>query len=212
MESFSSHKKESLVPICQKCERCSELLFEKHKIFGKNWFYCQKCQIYTSWSMGTRLQASQLQPTQIERIITIFLSHKTPTDAMDIQNYDFVSKPTNVNTIRRYYTIFCKVILEYYQEELNHILLEGEVEIDESHLFREKKSQAPHRRYKMSSVWVFGMKQRNSSKFVLIPLKTRNEQTLIPIIRKHIKFGSTIFTDSFSVYVNNKQKESKLQK
>ena len=95
---------------------------------------------------------------------------------------------------------------------MNYILLENEVEIDESHLFREKKSSAPHRHYKLSSVWIFGAKQRNSSKFFIIALKNRKEETLIPLIRKHIKIGSTIYSDSFSVYVNNKTKQSKLQR
>ena len=95
---------------------------------------------------------------------------------------------------------------------MNHLLLEKEVEIDESHLFREKKSSTPHRQYKHGHIWLFGAKERNSSKFFIIALKNRTEATLIPIIRKHIKIGSTIYSDSFSVYVNNNRKESKLQK
>jgi len=43
-------------------------------------------------------------------------------------------------------------------------------------------------------------------------LKNRKEENLIPIIRRHIKLGTTVYTDSFSVYVNNYQKISKLEK
>jgi len=95
---------------------------------------------------------------------------------------------------------------------MDYMLLENEVEIDETHLFREKKSSAPHRGYKLSSIWLFGMKQRNSSKFFVIPVEDRKEETLIPIIRRHVKARSTIYSDSFAVYVNNYQKESKLSK
>ena len=181
MISTKFEYQESLVPISQKCEKCRETSFKKHLIFGKSFFYCEKCEIYTSWSQGTKFYNSQLQPSQIERIIVIFLSYKTPTDAFDILNYNFVDKHLNLNTIRRYFTIFCYVILEYYQDLMSYMLLEDEVEIDESHLFREKKTKVPHRKYKMSSIWVFGMKQRNSSKFVLFPLKKRDEGTLVPI-------------------------------
>jgi len=75
-----------------------------------------------------------------------------------------------------------------------------------------KSHQLPHRNYKFSSVWLFGAKQRKSSDFFMIPLKNRKEENLIPIIRRHIKLGTTIYTDSFSVYVNNYQKISKLEK
>jgi len=78
------------------------------------------------------------------------------------------------------------------------------------HLYYEKKSSASHRHYKLSSICKFGFKQRDNSKFVLIPLKQRTEEILIPLIRKHAKIKSTIYSDSFSVYVNNYKKESKL--
>ena len=116
----------------------------------------------------------------------------------------------NINTVKKYFTLFSRIALKYYQEEMNYMLLENEVEIDETHLFKEKKSSAPHRAYKMSSIWLFGMKERKTSKFVIIPLKRRTEENLMPIIRKHVKYKSTIYSDSFAVYVNNHKKESKL--
>jgi len=35
--------------------------------------------------------------------------------------------------------------MEYYLQELNSVIFEGELELDESHLFKEKASFAPHR-------------------------------------------------------------------
>lgn len=201
-----------IVAKSQRCSKCWNELFVSHLVFGNTLFYCDQCQIYTPWNWNTKLAKCQLQLTQIEKLIAIFLSNKTPKDAFDVLNFSFVNDSININTIRRYFTVFCNVLLDYYQREMNYVLLENEVEIDESHVFREKKSKAPHRRYKNSSIWIFGIKQRNSSKFILVQLKDRREETLISIIRKHVKIGSTIYSDSFSVYVNNKQKESKLQR
>ena len=48
--------------------------------------------------------------------------------------------------------------------------LEGDIELDESHLYKEKKSHALHRSYKLRSVWIFGMKDRKSKNFLLIPM------------------------------------------
>jgi hypothetical protein len=54
---------------------------------------------------------------------------------------------------------------------MENMMLEGDIEIDESHLFKEKKSSAPHRPYQLKSAWVFGMKKRNSSEFIIIPVE-----------------------------------------
>jgi len=202
----------SLVLPSQECQKCHQTSSQSHSAFNNIWFYCQKCEIYTKWNHGTILQTSNLSPSHIDVLLEMFLTNKTPSDALDILAYSFVNQSLNITTIRRYFLIFCNVVLDYYEEQMSYILLENDVEIDETHLFREKKSSAPHRPYKLSSVWLFGAKQRNSKKFILIPLKDRKEDRLISIIRKHVKLGSNIYSDSFSVYVNNHRKESKLQR
>jgi len=201
-----------LIPQEKNCQKCFNSSLEAHIVFNDMWFYCNKCQIFTKWSHKSKLENSKLSSSVIERLLFLFLGNKTPSEAIDAIKFALPDEKIHLTTIRRYFTIFCSIVLDYYENQLNFILLENEVEIDESHLFREKKSSAPHRHYKLSSVWLFGAKQRNSSKFFLIPLKNRKEETLIPLIRKHIKIGATIYSDSFSVYVNNKTKQSKLQK
>jgi len=202
----------TLIPSYQHCEKCSQLLSQSHWAFGNKWFYCTSCEVYTRWDKGTKLEKSKISGINIEMLLKMFLANKTPKDASDVLGFDFVDQNLNLNTIRRHFTIFCTVVLDYYQKQMSYILLENEVEIDETHLFKEKNSSAPHRSYKLSSIWIFGAKQRNSSKFILFPMKTRKEEDIVPLLRKHIKIGSKIYSDSFSVYVNNKRKESKLQR
>jgi len=43
-------------------------------------------------------------------------------------------------------------------------------------------------------------------------LKNCKEEILIPPLRKHIKVDSNIYSDQFTVFVNNRSKESKLQR
>jgi len=47
------------------------------------------------------------------------------------------------------------------------------------------------------------MRNRNKSSFIILPVYCRTKETLIPIIEKYITKGSIIYSDSFSVYVNN---------
>lgn len=208
----SLQKSNVFVPPYRQCQKCLKLLAEMHLIQGEQYFYCRSCQVYTRWSYKTQLKNSQLLLSQMEKLILIFLDNKSPKDAYDILHYYFVNEPIGLKTIRKYFITFCTLILDFYNEELSSLLLSGDVEIDETHLFKEKKSYAPHRHYKLSSVWLFGAKQRSNANFFIMPLKNRKEENLIPIIRKHIKLGSTIFSDSFAVYVNNNQKISKLEK
>jgi len=201
-----------LIPLFQKCWKYEKVIFQKRELNNHTWFACEQCQTLTVWNHRTTLEKCRLYRSQIEKLILIFLDHKSAKEAFDILKYDFVDDPININTIRKYFTKFCMIALDFYEEEMQYVLLEDEVEIDETHLFKEKKSSAPHRPYKLSSIWLFGIKQRKSKKFFIIPLKERTESVLIPLMRKHIKIYSTIYSDSFAVYVNNKRKESKLAK
>ena len=56
------------------------------------------------------------------------------------------------------------------------------------------------------------MRRRYSKDFLVTVVQARKSSDLIPTILRHIEIGSTIFTDCFSVYVNNQRfpKESKL--
>ena len=124
----------------------------------------------------------------------------------------FPTRSLAKNSVIRYVNLLNKIAVEYYQGKLNAIFLDGEIEIDETFLFKDKKSKAKHRRNKRS-LWLFGMIQREDHQFVITPVYSRDESTLLPIMLKHIKLGATVYSDSFSTYVNNRvfPKESRLQ-
>jgi len=102
--------------------------------------------------------------------------------------------------------------MEFYIEELDYLLFDNDVEIDESHLFKPKLSSAVHRTLSLSSVWLFGICQRDTKRFIIFPVSSRDETNLLKIIFKFIKVGTTIYSDCFSCYVNNHSfpKKSKL--
>lgn len=147
----------------------------------------------------------------------MFMKKKSCSDTLDlleVLNCSEEERRLNKNTVTHYFDFFGRITLSYYLTKLNTALLDGIIEIDETHLYTPKKSQAPHRSYSLASVWLFGMKDRTTKKFLVIPLLSRKEEIITRLIRRFIKIGSQIYSDSFSAYVNNKSfpKESKLAK
>ena len=115
-------------------------------------------------------------------------------------------------TVRRYFKILKKICYQYYLEEHENTILEGHVEIDETQLYRMKKSFARGRPY-VYNVWLIGFRERGSSRCLIFPTETRCESFFLPLLLAHVKPESTIYTDCFSVYVNNSNllPQSKLQ-
>ena len=54
----------------------------------------------------------------------------------------------------------------------------------------------------MEGQWVVGGIESDSRKSFLIPVDKRDEQTLLPIIKKWIKPGTTIISDCWKAYTN----------
>lgn len=203
--------KSHLVPASINCKYCNKLLLQIMKIADHYNFYCDNCKQFTKWYYQTRLEKMQMTYSFVEKLIIMFLDNKTAKDAYDFLNYEFCQEKSNINTVRRYFTLFCNITLSYYQNHLDSTILEGNIEIDESHLFKEKKTHAPRRQYKLRSVWLFGFKKRDSSEFLLIPMTSREEINMHLAIVKHVKKYSTLYTDSYAAYVNNHTKKSKLE-
>jgi len=109
--------------------------------------------------------------------------------------------------------MFSCIALQYYNEVHENCLLEGEIEIDETKLYKKKVSYAPARPYSYDDIWLIGFKERNSQRFLIFPTDDKGSSVFIPLLIVHVKLKSTIYTDGFSVYVNTRKfpHESKLQ-
>ena len=88
-------------------------------------------------------------------------------------------------------------------EKMHEILcsgfqLSGHIEIDESLFGRAAKYNKGTREVKQ--VWVFGMNEKSSGKIIALPVLDRTKDTLISIIKKYIKKGSSIYSDGWSAY------------
>ena len=95
---------------------------------------------------------------------------------------------------------FCREVCEIsLMEESQSIGGEGKVvQIDESKFGKRKY----HRGHHVEGQWVFGGIESDSRKCFLIAVEKRDEQTLLPIIQKWIKPGTTIISDCWKAYCN----------
>lgn len=159
------------------------------------------------------LHRSKISFSVMEKLICYYIQNKSTKEIFELLKHSYPTQSLAKNSIKHYIELFNKIAIDYYNQKLNTILLDGEIEIDESFLYKMKKTTAKHRPYR-KSVWLFGMIQRETRQFIIVPVVSRDEKTLLPIILKHIKLGSTIYSDCFSTYLNNRvfPKESKLEK
>lgn len=204
----------NIIPQYKVCSICQNVMTEVKTISEKHYFICNVCFQLTRWNTSTILENAKISVSTIEKLLTLFLDNKTAYEAHNVLKYSFINDGLNIKTVYKYFEFFNLIVHDYVDSKMQSMMLEGEVEIDETHLFKEKQSQAPHRQYKNSSQWLFGMRQRGTSAFIVVPVRERDKGTLQLLILKHIKVGSKIYSDCYSVYVNNRvtPKTSHLQK
>lgn len=202
-----------LLPTKKACRKCGFILTSYMHNDNHRYFHCPTCNLFTIWNYDTLLSCMRISVSSLEILLHLFTENHAATTAHQIINADFIGLSISLNTVERYFRMFSQIALNYYTESHNSILLEGEVEIDETQLYREKKSFAPGRPYEFSNVWIIGFKERKTDRFLIFPTIKRTEAIFIPLLLSHVKLRSTIYTDCFSVYVNNKKflPESKLQ-
>ncbi|XP_076051151.1 uncharacterized protein LOC143031337 [Oratosquilla oratoria] len=155
----------------------------------KRW---KQCSFTRSDYKGTFLEGTHLKPSQVISFVNHWLqkewNHKTV-----IKNLKF-APTTSVD-----WRSFCSEVTERWLENQEPIGGEGiEVEIDET-LFIKRKY---NRGRLAKQLWVFGGIERLTKKCFLVPLlnKDRSARTLVPIIKKIIKPGTVVYSDSWRAY------------
>jgi len=193
----------ALIPYCKKCKFCQRLTITRYLFEGKYFFFCSNCKELTKWTDDTLLHNCKISFTILEKLVVYYIRNKSIKEIADFLEEISPSSTLAKNTVIHYVKLFNTIALEYYKKKSKTMLLEGEVELDETFLFKMKKSSAKHRPYQSKSIWLFGIIQRDNKQFIIVPVQSRDKSTLIPIILRNIKIGATIYSDCFSTYVNN---------
>ena len=194
----------SILPQYKNCYFCNDLLAQSQLLKNTNNFLCEVCNQVTKWNHLTILESSKISITKIEKLLTLFLDNKTASEANNVLKYSFINEGLNIKTVYRYYEIFNLIVHDFVERKMQSIIFDGEVEIDETYLVKEKKTKAPRRAYKNSSQWLFGIRKRGTTDFFIAPIENKDAGTILPLIFRHIKINSKIYSDSYSVYVNNR--------
>ena len=93
-----------------------------------------------------------------------------------------------------------EMFMEYVYKNYQTLKFDTEVEIDES-LFG-RKIKYNRGRPTGQKIWIFGIVERSSNLLVLYPVDNRDAATLIPIIQKHVRPGTRIYSDNWAAYFN----------
>jgi len=86
----------------------------------------------------------------------------------------------------------------YVHAMLQEIKFRGIVEIDESLFGRKIKYHRGAKKNKQ--IWIFGLVERETNRLLLFPVEDRSEATLVPIIKKYVEEGATIYSDGWAAY------------
>ncbi|CAG2192718.1 unnamed protein product [Mytilus edulis] len=138
------------------------------------------------------LEGSSFNIRDIIVFIKYYLECHTLLQCSKSANMDY--KNTSVYWASYIRELFCQYVSTIY----DYTEFEGEVELDESLFGRKVK----YHRGNPSGlrIWIFGIVERSTNRIVLYPVDDRSANTLVPLIQKHVKPGSRIFSDSWAAY------------
>ena len=88
---------------------------------------------------------------------------------------------------------------EHFHRNTKHVKFSGTIEIDESFFGRKMKYHKGNPSSGLK-IWIFGMVERETNRIILYPVSSRSTDVLIPLIRRHVELGSTIYSDGWSAY------------
>lgn len=204
LEFFQAHGVLPRKLTCPKCGNKCRLRNDRH-IFRCYHTYClpktkkrRSCGYSVSLLKGSFLDNSHIEMWKALSFIHFFLDkHFTHSAA---QENLVISSRTSIDWAR-----FCGEVCENWLQYQDPIGGEGViVEIGETLAYTPKKEKA----CVLSQVWLFGGIERVSKKWFLLPIsddvnvhqETLNKETLVPLIKKFIRPGTTICCDSFNAY------------
>jgi transposase-like protein len=180
------------------CDRCDTgyLVLRKDRSYSKDGYVwmCKRRDCYRKISIreGSWFKNSHLTiPTILK--LTYYWSYKLPNDYVKFQ-----LGIGSDNTLVDWYNFAREVCVAIITEKDSELIGgQGEiVEIDESKFGKRKY----HRGRRVDGAWVFGGVERDSGRCFFEVVGDRSADTLIPIIQKYIKPGTTIISDCWKAY------------
>ena len=185
---------------CNKCNKKSKkkgnnkmkLAFRFNRGKPNHYWRCPKCGKSASIKKGSIFESYKISVVILAKIIIHW-----------VLNTSYVKMEKLLNVSRQFASDFCQIIrvlvaLDYDRER---VMLGGNgqiIEIDESLFAKVKHNKGKD--LKRKTVWVFGMRERDSNKCYFEIVPDRERTTLLSIIFKHVRPHSIMYSDSWSSY------------
>ncbi|XP_076635492.1 uncharacterized protein LOC143348781 [Colletes latitarsis] len=181
------------------CPQCGNTM----KLVNENW-RCRRtipasanagkrkriCDIKISVKRGTWFSKTKLS-YEIVLKLTYMLVH-------NFEQYHIIRElELNKNTVSQWNYFMKQVMADWLQNSCE--ILGGPdkvVEIDESKFGRRKY----HRGHRVEGQWVFGGVERESGKVFLVPVESRDTESLLSVIKQWVLPGTTIISDCWKAY------------
>jgi transposase len=153
-------------------------------------FKCPRCSLRFREFSGTYLEHLRIPFNELSHLLYLFV---LGVPSYRCRGYLSVS----LKTAQRIYTLFRHAIYDHSMDQLQAMILSGEIEMDET-------LYGGHRKGKRG--WgaagkhmVFGMYQRNGH-VMTFPVADRKIDTLIPLVFQYSKPGSLYYSDDWHAY------------
>lgn len=197
LKVFESH---GIIPTKRRCERCNTELevnseerhFRCYKRFKRDpkSKKVTRCNYFASQNKDTWLDKAKLEPSKNLLFINAFL-RKSFTQALCEKNIGL--RPATIVDWKS----FCSEVCVNWLDNQEPIGGPGKVvEIDESKFGKRKYNVGRL----VDGVWVFGGVERGTKRRFVLPVEKRNAATLIPLCKKYILPGTTVYSDSWRAY------------
>ena len=152
-----------IVPQWKQCNICNSfMIYPQYKDLDF-YFYCHQCCQWISWRKGTCLSRTTITYTIFERLLLLFVQNKSASDAISFFEDPLLDIQLSKFSVRKYFAIFTEIAYSYYEQKINCTMLQGKVELDETLVFKPKKTKARrHRSYNLPATWLVGMIERET--------------------------------------------------
>ena len=186
------------------CKHCGSPMTKRNELnrhYTSERFYCKICHLIVTRRSGTIFEGMKIPFKAFNLILYYFAEGFTTREIFRLLQP--LIGGISHNTIKKYTKSFRFMVHIYVQSIISDAILPGPVEIDEACCYKLRRGN--HGRLARTIYWIFGLKCRTTKKVIIYPVLYRNRVTIIPIIQKHVKPGTIIYSDMFSCYFNNRR-------
>jgi transposase-like protein len=169
---------------------------------GTSHFRCRTCITESTDRTRTFFAQSKIPYSQWLIGCLYFCEGFTTSQTLRLMHRNFPQRKISLAAVRTVFDGLERALHPFALDEMKSLFLSGPVELDETLLYKLKRGYRG--RLIKTKIWLFGIKCRKTKKFVLYPMARRNRFRVMSIIQKHVREMSVIYTDCFSIYVNNR--------